>query len=117
MLNLFKIASKVAASLHLEGPFRKANENELANAVSFEVPGLSLDNEEFNKSVISIRIDVDYEEADEEVGYEGRNDIGEFIPVAVDGMMLENQADKNTLHRAIYKYVMDHERRLVKAVN
>jgi hypothetical protein len=117
MLDLFKIASRVA-SLHLEGPFREANENELANAVSFQVPGLELDNEEFKSPInISIRIDQYYEEPDSEVGFEGRNDIQEFVPVAINGMMLENQDDKNILHRAIYKFVMDRERKLVKAVN
>lgn len=117
MLDLFKIASKVAA-LHLEGPFREANENELANAVSFQVPGLELDNEEFDDPLsISIRINRFYEEADAEVGFAGRDEIQEFIPVAVNGMILENQQDKNLLHRAIYKFVMDHEKKLVKAVN
>jgi len=117
MVNLSRIAAKIAA-LHLEGPFRQANENELANAVSFEVPDLELDNEEFAKPLnISIKIQQYHEDADSEVGFEGRDDIQEFTPVAVNGMMLENQQDKNALHRAIYKYVMDHEKRLVKAVN
>jgi hypothetical protein len=117
MLNLNKIAAKVAA-LQLSGPFRKANESELANAVSFELPQLELANKEFESPLnISIKIQQYHEDADSEVGFEGRDDIQEFTPVAINGLMLESPKDQEMVYRLIYKYVMDHEKQLVKAVS
>ena len=115
MDKLLKMASRIS-SLQLKGPFHKTNQNELANTVTFEVPDLEI--LDFKSPInISIKIRKFYEEADSEIGFEGRNEIQEFIPIAINGMILENQEDKNTIHRAIYKYVINHEKKLVKAVS